>query len=236
MATCSSKDDVQMLSESPEVYKAVLVTFRECYNLCCYSSDSILSVDLKKDIEQCGVDFRYICEQTATLVERIISGFIDNSLLFFGNEEAMKSKEMAQAIAGQTAELATGFTAIRTWVQNLAGRCNECMQMIKNKRDVHLEDVTKALEDAVEDKRKADKARKTAAKLALEKEDTQLGWGIASWIPVVNFVAIPMYILSRDATAKAVSEKSEAEEAAASTEKKRTKADRDKKKAQVIVI
>ena len=231
----ASKDDMQMLSEAQEVYKAVLVTFRECYNLCCYSSDSILSVVLKKDIEQCGVDFRYICEQTTTLAERINSGFIDNSLLFFGNEEAMKSTVFAQEIAGQAAELATGFAAIRDWVKDLAGRCNGCMQKINKEGNVHLENVTKALEDALDDKRKADEEREKAAKLALEKEHTQLGWGIAAWVPVVNFVAIPMYILSRGETAKAVGKKSEAEEGASSTEKKRTKAECVNKKAQVIV-
>eukprot|EP00731_Ephydatia_muelleri_P006256 Em0003g504a len=227
-----SKDDVQILSEAPEVYKAVLVTFRECYNVCCYSSDSILSVHVKKDIEQCGVDFRYICQQTATLAERITSSFIDDSLLFFEDEEVMKSKEMALGIADQAAELAKGFTAIRSWVTNLAGRCNGCIQKISQEKGVHLSNVKKALEGAQQDKRKADMAREAAAKAVQEKEDTQFIFGVASWIPVVNLVALPLYFMARSDTAEAVSEKNKAEETVFTTQTKVTDAECVKQKAQ----
>ena len=232
----ANQDDLKLLSTSPDMCKIVLSRFRDCYYTCCCSEDSILSKQTKTSVEQCAVDFRHVCDQTATLAERISSSWIDDCIIFFKNEKANASSEMAGIIASQATEFEKGFTAIRDWIRQLAGRCNGCLEEIGRVKEVSLEEAKERVKVAEENMKKAGLAREEAEKKARSAEDTQYAWGIASWIPIVNLVALPVYLLScRSDTEKAHEEESKATTAVAESNALQSKAKTDEEKIKVCI-
>lgn len=188
---------------SPEICKRVLSKFRVLY---CYSEDSILSKQTKTSVEQCAVDFRHVCNQTATLAKRISSSWIEDCILFLKDDKAYASSEMVDR-ASQSTEFVKGLAVILDWIRQLAERCHVCLWEIENVKHVRLRE---AKERAIAAEANMKIAGLAAEKKARSAEDTQFAWGIASLIPIVNLVAIPVYISCRSDTEKAQEEKSKA--------------------------
>ena len=197
-------DEIAVLAGSSNVYHNTLALFRDFHDICCYSKvQSIVSKSTRTGVEQCGVDFRYICNTTASIVERISSGWIANCIIFFEEPEAI-TKEDALSISDECAQLTEGFRKIHSYVVGMSERLHDKFEEVKNDNQLCLDEAEKAIEAADLENKLADNARKEAEMEARKAQSSQDGWFIAAWIPVVNIVALPMYLSSCDKTAEAM--------------------------------
>ena len=111
--------------------------------------------------------------------------------------------EDAKAIAFEATQNSGRFSVIHGWVVSMAGNLHEYYKAVEQETGVVLLEAEKALEEAKSINRAAEIARKEAETKAKEAEGSQYSWGVAAFIPVVNIIALPMYISCRDETDKA---------------------------------
>ena len=234
-----NKEGLQILNDSPAYFAGVLLKLRVCYDLCLYAEVKMLKGEVQNKIEQCAVDFRHVCMQTTTLAERVGSGWCRDCILFFGNIEKIGSKDPSKIlnrISSQAKDLSRGFQRIGEWVRDLAGRFHECQQLSERDKRILEEQVENALQVCKDAQKKAsDLQKQREAELQASRESAK-GWGIAAMIPIVNIVALPVYIAKEGAVDDASRNQALADEAASDARRALERARSDVSKTEVKLL
>ena len=230
-------DEVGLLSASSAVFKDAMTKFRDFHDICrCtdVTEVKVITAETFTKIEQCAVDFRYTCNQTATIVERISNGWIEDCIVFFEDLEAI-TPEDAKAIATEATQNSGRFSVIHGWVVSMAGNLHEYYKAVEQETGVVLLEAEKALEEAKSINRAAEIARKEAETKAKEAEGSQYSWGVAAFIPAVNIIALPMYISCRDKTDKATESKRTTLVSVENAVREQSEAEEQQEKIKIIV-
>ena len=214
-------DEITLFGGSSAVYKDAILKFRDLVDISRYNRGVKIISDLTAtNIEQCAVDFRYTCDQTATIVERLANGWMEDTKLFFEDPEAM-TPEDAKAISVEALKFSGYFRTIRDRVAELAGKLHGYFKTIVQEHGVAVEEAEKAFEKARTENKVAEEARDKAAKQAKEAADTQFYLGVSAFIPFLNLVTLPMYLSAQGTTVYAEKHKDDALSKAAISGKKK---------------
>lgn len=208
----TSTDEITLFTESFEVYNNTMAYFRDFHDLYHYSGvKGIVLESTMTAVEQCAVDFRFVCNATATIAEKVSNGWIENCIIFFEEPDAI-TKEDALSIASECKIYSEGFRKIHEWVVIIAGRLHDQFQAVKVDNKLQVDEADDALRLARSQNEKAAEARKAAKEAAIKAKRNEELWYFAAWIPVVNFVALPMYALRSEEARKAASKEDQATE------------------------
>ena len=107
----SEKTGMEYFWESRVTISDILELFRQCHDVCVQSrlfqDETILQID------QCGVDFRQLSLDMATVAKKTSNMWLDVAIAFFENiDDVEDPKDMLQLLGSQARELAMYFKTI----------------------------------------------------------------------------------------------------------------------------
>ena len=177
------------MCESRVAFGDILFLFRQCHDVC--EQSGLFQKNTIMKIDQCGVDFRQLSLDTATIARKVSSMWLDLALVLFKNiDDVEDPREMLQLLGSQAGELAMCFRTISGWAREISGRIHDAIGSSVREAEVFKREYSIAQERA----EGIEKEMQTNLSKAQKRYEKALGekklWNFALLMSCRNPVAI----------------------------------------------
>ena len=181
---------LDLIYGSQVIFLKVQESFRKFYDLC--KESELFTADNIVKIEQCALDFRNMCSETATVSKRVSDLWLDTAIVFFENIDNFDCpKDMMELLGKQARELAVCFKILAAWARDLAGRFHGAQTKSIKDVESYQETFKNAVTRADEFKNEAEKQCHLAKLNAAEAKASKDKWAYQQSISGSN----PFYFI-----------------------------------------
>lgn len=206
MSKGSEMTGLEYLWESRATFGEILFLFRECHDICVQSG--LFNEELILQVDQCGVGFRQLSLDTATVAKRVSSQYLDTVIAFFTNIDDMDDpSDMFKLLGSQAKDLSICFRVIGAWARDLCGRFHAAQDGTVKEAEEFKRRFRDAKERAEKTATEIQANLDKAARLRKDAQETEDKWKISqialSWNPIGAVVTSIGSSIAQSKTTKA---------------------------------